>query len=160
MDRLANAHVWLYIKLLHLNIFTHTPQTHVHTRTQTRTYTILMANIGLFQASAEDVPVSVSGHLVAADSTEGQFWRGKAIATLITLTLTLTLLSFLTQSNQVPDWRPLCLVPVTPQSGRRNRLGQRGRPGQKNNRLGRLGCSCLNRPTSPVSSSSSPTVWT
>jgi len=34
-------------------------------------------HIGLFQASAEDVPVSVSGRLVAADSTSKErFWRG------------------------------------------------------------------------------------
>jgi len=47
-------------------------------------------HIGLFQASAEDVPVSMSGRLVAADSTsEERFWRG-AIAKLITLTLTIT----------------------------------------------------------------------
>ena len=34
-------------------------------------------HIGLFQASAEDVPVSMSGRLVSGDSTsEEQFWRG------------------------------------------------------------------------------------
>ena len=46
-------------------------------------------HIGLFQTSAERVPVSTSGRFVAADSTsEEQFWSG-SIAKLITLTLTL-----------------------------------------------------------------------
>jgi len=45
-------------------------------------------NIRLFQASTEDVPVSMSGRLVAADSTsEEQFCRG-SMANLTTLTLT------------------------------------------------------------------------
>jgi len=46
-------------------------------------------HIGLVQVTAEDVPVSMSGRLAAADSTsEEQFWI-EAIAKLITLALTL-----------------------------------------------------------------------
>lgn len=40
-------------------------------------FDVVRSFYGLFQANAEDVPVSLSGHLVAADRTsEEQFWRG------------------------------------------------------------------------------------